>query len=396
VGLVVTSVLLGPALGGYGVAIGDVVGGLAGVAVVGTVAGLAGEPPEVSWRRVFLLLIITAACWALGSPIADLTGSWAPWVKTLSVAVYPVLLIWAGVIPIRHLTAVWVIVSQTLFPRNRPEAMIDKIATLPSLERRTLLTITRDGEPASRVTALTGVSELTVWLALVSALRHVADAGVPGPHDQAIADYLLIPRSATQRDGIARELWEAGVSAVELHLIETAYAALRSAPAKAWSATVLRGRTLPPGPWPIDPTALELLDEVVRAGKPRRQVATRLGLDRREADRELIGALRALTNDGGAQPVDGLIASFLLDGPDAPPARQLWAAGVDPLELHQLELALTEIRTMPKEHWTDVTVSKPAPAAKPATAASEHEVGTGRVPMVPGPPVARSEPARAG
>ena len=46
-----------------------------------------------------------------------------------------------------------------------------------------------------------------------------------------------------------------------------------------------------------------------------------------------------------------MIGSYLLDGSDGPPTGQLWAAGVDPIELQQLELKLAQIRSLSGRQW---------------------------------------------
>lgn len=381
VALVVTSILLGPSLGGYGVATGDVVGGLTGVAIIAVVAVRGGNLPAVSLLRFIKLLVITGGCYVLGDQVAAaIGGAWDVVLKVASVALYPLLLVGSGVIPTRHLKAVSTIVRRSVRARTRPEMLIERISELPSTERRVLLAIARDGESVSRVRATTGVPERTVGLRLVAALRRIADAGQPGDHDHAVADYLLTPRSVTMREGIARELWEVGIPAVELHQIETAFDALRNAPAKAWAASALQGgRELPPAPWRVSEREHELLEQVVRYRRPRHEVAADLDIRVRELDRQLIGVLRRLTNGGGPQAYDSLIAAFMFDHPPTVPARQLWAAGVDPLALHELELAVEEIRALKRGDWGEATARQPA-EKRPKE-------------LLPGPSVASVEPA---
>jgi hypothetical protein len=210
------------------------------------------------------------------------------------------------------------------------------------------------------VARLTGVPEATVRVRLVSALRRLSQAKPPSLHDPEIAEYLLADVSVTERDGMGRELQKHGVDPAELHDIEAAFTTLRAAPAKDWSALALTpGPELPLGPSPLDATALQLLDEVVRQGEPRQEAAARLGIEAGEAARRLVGVLRSLSTGGGAQPTDELIASFLFDGPAGPPARQLWAAGVDPSQLHQLEWTLATIRSLPADQWRELTAEGP-------------------------------------
>ena len=361
--LIATSLVLGPSLGGYGVASADIVGGLAGTAVILLFAAVAGVLPPVDVRRVSTLLVIGGACWAIGAPLAKLAGELSPLLKLASVALFPVLLIVTRVIPASDLSQVWAVLQRTMHSRARPEVLLERIATLPGTERRILIMIARDGEPTSRVVALTGIPDATVRVRLVSALRRLSQSKPPDQHDLAIADFLLADVGVTERDGMGRELQKQGVEPTEMHDIEAAFRTLCSASAKDWSASVVGpGPDLPLGPWPVDATALELLDEVARRGAQPGEAAERLGIEPGEAPRRLVGALRSLSTGGAAQPADGLIASFLFNRPVAPPARQLWAAGVDPFELHQLERALDAIRSLPAEHWSEITASEPVVA----------------------------------
>jgi hypothetical protein len=235
--------------------------------------------------------------------------------------------------------------------------LIARISDLSALQRRVLVMVVRDREPATRVAVATGLPVDAVRRHLVAALRAVADVGTPAKQDPLMGEYLLLDGSITARDGVARSLWELGVRPVELHQLETAYNALRAAPAKAWASTVVdEGRDLPPPPWPISESERALLEEAIRHDVPRQDLATRLGVPPREIDRRVVGALRSIAGRRDSNQTDALIAAFLLDSSDAPPARQLWAAGVDPLEVHQLELTLSAIQSLPKDRWQTITI----------------------------------------
>jgi len=65
-------------------------------------------------------------------------------------------------------------------------------------------------------------------------------------------------------------------------------------------------------------------------------------------------ALRALARIDGDPRTDRLIAAFLFDGDARPDAEQLWAAGIDPVEVHELDVRAAAIRRMPPERWAAV------------------------------------------
>jgi O-antigen/teichoic acid export membrane protein len=354
-GLIGTSILLTRSLGGYAVALGDTIGGLIGAFTILLVARLFGRIPPFNVWLITKLCVVAGVCWAVGAPVAALTGGWSPALKVLSVAIYPVLLVATGVIPVRDVGKLWTILRRSIPARRRPDTQIAGIAGLPGLERQVLVTIARDGRTAAHAGLLAGVPETTVRTRLVAGLRRLSDAGPPIEQDAAIGQYLLSDASVTERDGMARDLWAAGVAPVDLYEIEAAFDILRAARAKSWSASAIhRDDHLSDGGWAVDTATLTLLDEVGRLGRPRREVAARMSIDPRDLDRRFVGALRSLASGGASQPADSLIASFLLDGSGAPPARQLWAAGVDPLELHQLELTLSTIRSLPADRWREI------------------------------------------
>jgi O-antigen/teichoic acid export membrane protein len=353
-GLIVTSALLGRSLGGYGVAIGDTVGGLVGVAVIVGVAAIWGELPAASPARIGALLLIGGGCWALGGPVADHAGALDPVLKVASVLLFPVALVATGVIPARQRGALLAILRNSLRSRARPQALIARTAELPGTDRRIVTALTRDGERVAAVSARTGVSELNVRLRFIAALRRLSDAGAPCGDDVAISEYLLDTGSITQRDAVARTLWDEGVEPVDLHQIESAFRTLTSAPAGAWPGARDPRGSVGGGPArSLDPPSAKLLDELVRRGRPADEVAAGLGLDPHDLDRELVGALRAADNegDGARGPADSLIGAFLLGGPSKPPPGQLWAAGVDPIELHRLQLTLGQVRALPARRW---------------------------------------------
>lgn len=356
-GLILTSFILGPSIGGYGVAIGDIVGGLAGIAVIVFVAAIWGDLPAVNAFRVAGLLLIGGACWALGGPLADQAGSFDAALKIASVILFPLGLLATGVIPVSQRGALLAILRNSVRRGMRPDELIARADKLPRTERQILLALTRDHDRVANLSAKTGLPERSVRLTLVTALRRLSAAGPPGAEDYEISEFLLHTDSITERDAIARALWDEGVEPVDLHEIDFTFRALYEAPASAWPAkTQRRERGRAELEWALDPQAMRLLDALVREGRDRDRVAQGLGLTRLELDRRLVEALRQAGDNGDRAPgpADAMIGSYLLDGRAGPPTGQLWAAGVDPIELQHLQLTLAQIRSLSGRQWRRV------------------------------------------
>ncbi len=221
--LAATSLLLGPPLGGYGVAIGDIVGGLAGVAVIVFVAYNWGEVPHADLWRIGALLLIGGACWALGGPVAHLDHTFEPLIALASVVLFVVAVLATGVIPAHQRSTLWAIARNSVRSRTPAEPVLARTAALPFTDRQILAALTRDHQTPAGVSARTGLPEDTVRRRLVATLRLLSGAGVPSDDDLDISEYLLDSDSITQRDAVARELWQRGVDPLHLHQIELTF-----------------------------------------------------------------------------------------------------------------------------------------------------------------------------
>jgi O-antigen/teichoic acid export membrane protein len=375
VGLAVTSAILAPKIGGYGVAAGDIVGGLVATAVILVIAKLFGHVPTVDRRRLTALLAIGAACYSVSTWIAPLTsGPVEALLKVASVVVFVILMLVSGAIPAHHRRALWQIIKGSLLPGHRSPMLVDRAVALPRTDRMIVTGITRDRQSVARVAVLTGLPERTVRRRFVAALKQIAEVETPPSEDEGIARYLLDIDSITAQDRLARELWEyRRVPAAALLDIESTFKSLRSAPAKMWAESEEQsGHDLNLESRPLDPLTLVLLDEVVRRGEPNEAVAPRLGLRSSEIDRQLVAALRSVDGDGASHPADSLIGAFLHGGSGAPPASQLWAAGVDPIELHDLELTLAGIRKVSQRRWERIARSNGVAVVEDSASQKTH------------------------
>ncbi len=388
--MITTCLLLGGPLGGYGVALGDLIGALAGVCVVVVACVVSRRRPAIDVPRVAATLLIGGLCYAVGVPLAQRFGLLAHiLLGTSAIAMYPALLVITGVVPAADRSLIRQIVSDLRAPRRDARVLIARLDELTARERRVVLTLLRDRQPARRASPLLGLALPELSVELVHALRRLSETPGTASLDDEIGLWLLSTDAVTSKDAVQRRIEVAGASPAEIHAIEAAFTALRSAPAKAWPDAASRERrTLPEPPWPVNARVLELLDRAVRGDMPKQLLAVASGLTEPELDRLLVGGLRSLAALPPRASLDRMIAGFLLDGRDAPPARQLWSAGVDPVELHELELVVTAIRSMPESRWQGVKAPRngraqlaaasvspapasvsPAPASAPPTPA---------------------------
>ncbi len=341
---------LGGPLGGYGVALGDLIGALVGVGVVVGACVLSRRRPAIDVPRVAGALLIGGVCFAVGMPLAQQSGVLHPLLGVCAIALYPVLLVLARVVPRSHLAMMGQIVRDLRAWRRDRGAMIARLGELPAVQQRVMLALLRDRQPVDRVSQLAGMPVSQVSVELVRGLRGLSATPGTDEYDEEIGRWLLSTDAVTSKDAVQRRIEDDGATPAEIHAIEAAFTALRSAPAKAWSAaTASPAVALPDPPWPVSPQVLALLDGAVRDEVPRSMLAATNRLTERELDRRLVGGLRSLAGLPARASLDRMIAAFLLDRRDAPPSRQLWSAGVDPIELHELELVVAAIRSMPPQ-----------------------------------------------
>lgn len=353
--MIVSGIALGQPWGAWGVVAGDVLGALTGIAIV-TVATLAGhDRAAVDLPRVFAVLLIGTGCVVLAMPVANKLGSWGWAVKVATLALFPALLLLTHTIGKRERRALLAAVRLARGSRRTRAGLIRATTSLPLAPQRLIVAATRDKYSGPRLAAVAGMPEMVVKAELVHALRLLSNAGKSGRFDAGIGELLLSKESVTEKDSLARSLMEAGVRATELHSITSAFERLRSASPRAWTSALLDsdGR-LPPDPWPLDRSALRVLEVIIREGQPRALAVGPEGIAGAQLDHCLIGALRALARIDGDPRTDRLIAAFLFDGDARPDAEQLWAAGIDPVEVHELDVRAAAIRRMPQERWAAV------------------------------------------
>ncbi len=105
-----------------------------------------------------------------------------------------------------------------------------------------------------------------------------------------------------------------------------------------------------------DQLALEL---VARRHLPPEEAAQRLGAGVDELLAALVRALRGVEGRGTSTDADARIGAYLVRE-QAPAerdalAQRLWESGVDPLDLHELETTLAQVRAIPRRRWRTAT-----------------------------------------
>ncbi len=152
----------------------------------------------------------------------------------------------------------------------------------------------------------------------------------------------------------------------------------------------------------LSPRRRDALESVTRHKMSVRATATRDDLDLDHVHERVVRALRHVGSIGEPTEHDAAIGRWVL-GEEAPAdrdaiARNLWQDGVDPLEMHDVETALTRLRAVPQRAWRrldqdDATIafagplpenggadSLPRPMSTSPSIPSDHVMvgGTGR------------------
>jgi O-antigen/teichoic acid export membrane protein len=300
------------------------------------------HPLPLDYRRVFGVVALATACWALGTQVGtghDVIGVAA---RLAALAGYPLGLVMFRIIP-RDITLQMPRMLRGILPRRRTSfPLIDRLAALPPAQHAALVAaaLERLG-PAAGALRL-GVSEKSYLNAIAGGLRRLAGGGGEFLLDDDLARYLISDVPPADRDEMLRELHHRSVNMLEFRAMERIYLQLRAIPRSGWNEALMsrydRPRALAPGDGPTG-----IVGALDAAGWDPVAAARATGVAEDDIPRELVAQLRALAGSGPAGPADQLIGRFLID-PAAVPSGQLWSAGVDPVELHRLDLVLDAVR----------------------------------------------------
>jgi O-antigen/teichoic acid export membrane protein len=303
---------------------------------------IARHPLPLDYGRIFGSVVLAVACWALGTKVGDAHGAIQITVRLLAIVLYPVGLVVLRIIP-RDVARQLPAMVRAIFPRRRqPTELIERVDDLPYSQRDALIATAADHLQPSAAAARLGVDESTVLRAAAAGLRRLAGGSGEFLHDDQLALYLISNAAPADRDEMLRNARSRGTNMLEFRAMERVYHTLEKAPRKLWTEALLARYDLPAPNSEAAPGAslayLASSDWVLAAG------ARAAGSTERDFRAHIVRELRRLSSCEPPGPADQLIAQFLLDPDAAPATRQLWAAGIDPVELHRLDLTLRGLR----------------------------------------------------
>lgn len=113
----------------------------------------------------------------------------------------------------------------------------------------------------------------------------------------------------------------------------------------------------------VPPRRRLVVEELIRDRRSPQAVATELGISEHEVAIRLARALRQMTGAGEPGQTDGLLGEYLLADVALADrdsmARELGRNGVDPLDIHELDMALVQLRRTPRGAWRRLERSRP-------------------------------------
>jgi hypothetical protein len=303
---------------------------------------LSGRPMPLDYPRILGSFALAAACWVLGTRVGNPHGALLVAVRLLALAAFPVGLVALHIIPRDAARQLPAMLRAILPKRKQPTDLIERVGSLPFAQRDALIATAADHLQPSAAAARLGVDENAVLRSVAAGLRRLAGGGGEFLHDDHLAHYLVTDDTPADRNEMLRNARGRGANMLEFRAMERIYLTLQKAPRKAWTDALLARYDLRSSVAEAEPSSF--LDHLARAGWDVGAAAREQSLPEREVRARVIAELRRLSSSGPAGPADQLIGQFLLDARPDLTSRQLWAAGVDPLELHRLDLVLRAVR----------------------------------------------------
>jgi O-antigen/teichoic acid export membrane protein len=340
--VIVLALLGGRLIGVAGVPIGATLGCMIPSAVLLALGAIKRHPLPLDYRRLLGTLALGAACWAPGAIVGG-HGAAGVVAKLVGIACFPAGLILFGIIPRPLLGDLRSMIGGLLPGRRDSTALLVRVYDLPASQRGALLAILRDHLSSTTAALRLGVDELGLRCSVVAGLRRLAGGSGEFPLDENLGYYLISGDAPADLDSAMREFRRAGANMIEFRVMENIYHRLKKVRRRAWNhAATIRHR-----PSRLENGALvagERLRALAGSGWSVTEAARREQRSPVQFRAETLAELRRLAGCPARGPQDQLIAGFLLEPESRSPTDQLWAAGVDPIELHQLELALVAVR----------------------------------------------------
>jgi O-antigen/teichoic acid export membrane protein len=339
-GVVVFALAGSRLIGVAGVPLGATLGCLLPSAVLLTLGQIKGHPLPIDYPRLTGALALGAVCWAPGAILGG--GATGAATKLGGIAVFVLGLGVLRIIPRAQLRELRGLVGALLPGHRGSPALLAGLAALPDGQREALLAVVRDRADSATVAVRLGVEEVVVRRRVVAALRGLTGGTGDFPLDEQLGYYLISGDPPADLDAAMREFRRAGANMVEFRVMENVFQRLRRLPRRAFTEAVMSQRRPPDGAALGVPDGA--LQALARTGWDLAAAASERGERAPELAADALADLRRMAGCPGPRPFDQLIARFLLEPGSVGDTRSLWAAGVDPLELHRLELTLAAVR----------------------------------------------------
>lgn len=339
-------------IGVAGAPTGAAIGCFGTAAVLLALGHRAGHPLPLDYRRLFGTIAVAGAAWAVGTQVGH--GATATIAKFCGLLMYPAGLILFRIIP-GDISPLLPRMLRGIFPRRQDVSpgLLKGLAQLSCTQRDALIAVSRDGlDPATAASRL-GLTESRFLEVVAEGLRRLGGGRGSFPLDQQLAYYLVTNETPADSDETLRDIRKSGANMLEFRAMERAYRALRAISPKAWNKALLAPYRLAA---PANLPAPSTLGSLARQGWDVHALARSEGTTARDIRRRATGELRSIGATGPPGPADQLIGQFLLNPEEMTSSAQLWAAGVDPVELHRLDLTLRGIKSRPTRAGTSQSV----------------------------------------
>ena len=220
---VASGTLLTSLLGAVGAALGNVVGFGVVTAILLLVMRARGAEPPLDSRRVAAAVALAVAFWAISlAARGPLPDSWQTVDYIVILLAYPAWLVALDIVPLRHLRLIAAAAGRELRPRAGAAPMRGRLEDLAPAQRQLVEAAAAGPEALRAYAAAHSLTDTEVACGVVLALRTLAGRGERTPDDEAVGRYLLMDGAVAERDAVARSLFNRGVDAHEVLLLETA------------------------------------------------------------------------------------------------------------------------------------------------------------------------------
>ncbi len=252
---VASCLVLIPALGSWGAALAGVLAYGVATAAMLTVTMREPDPMPLAYGRIAAAIALAGAVIALQRSAGDVSLGAQVAIGVIASAIYPALLIVAGIVPRHRVRALGGALLAAVAVRRRvPGILRRRLAALDAHDLALLDALLRRREDLAQFAETNGEPEDDVRMRLVLALRRVSD--LPPGHElrASMSRYVLEDESVVHHLSLSRRLVAQGCDGRALDALYEAARAVRAIPNRQW----------PPAPDGRDSDVGRRLDELSR------------------------------------------------------------------------------------------------------------------------------------